>query len=253
MIPMLKMYGGSSGTLKLAALARAVEFLKPFANDSHILAYTSSMTACNQYMNKTRSATLCYICSSQNSKFFTNRKAVISQADCSTMLSKCFFFFNITIELFGVARDFLENIGSQNTSNWQQLGSFIKTNYAYMEKSGIPSLLSSYKKSIDQIQKQKSANQICARSFRLHKDPIFGAVEGLMESVQFLLNSSSISSSTSTARGMQITSSVQDPFIGDVAILQPSDNMFVSYDGTQGSTLSNTGGYTPMNLSLIFP
>ena len=42
---------------------------------------------------------------------------------------------------------------------------------------------------------------------------------------------------------------------GDVAVLRPTDNMFTSFDGIQGSPLSveNTGNAKAMNMSVCFP
>lgn len=224
--------------------AETVSILQPF-NDSRVMTlFKSQSDTCLTHMLKVRAAALCYICSNENAKYFANGKAVVSQADCGLMLNACLPFFKTASVLMESSSNYAKSLKERSASNWALGDSIIELNNQ-LKRANLPYLISQYETSTNASSKLQVGNQICARTFRLHKDPIFAAMENMVKQLNELL-------AMGGGRVLQLTTE-GDPFVGDVTILQPTDNMFVSYDGTQGSTLANTVSSVPMNLSMIFP
>lgn len=199
---------------------------------------TPEVQKCWDFLIKTREAALCYACSKQNSNYFTSQKALLSKDDCDSMLLNCGDFFRVTLAKILAVNP--KSIKSAATK--QNLLAF----RAYVEKSQLATLFVQW----DIPEKTKSAaSSLCARLYTIYKEPLFKlfldmetAIQNDKNSKGRLLQSDPLASSLST-----------NPFEGDVAISQGSNNMFEAFDGAKGTPqhVQNTH-YQQMNLSLQF-
>ena len=264
-------------TVLSPALAQAALFnLAPFTNSTLISAYLNNITSCWGYLEKARNASLCSVCSKNNSQYFFNGKAIVSQADCTSMLNACSSYYDITATLLASANAFTKDastwIGSVSFgANIIQLSGFVTDLIDKMFKANLTGLLTSYKSSTGNS-KVLTGNKICSRVFRLHQSTLFEVMDKVLAVVNFLVNAiSGLVVQTDLAQLKELApapannyvsfnrrvledSPEFNPFEGDVVILQPTDNMFVSFDGAQG-TQTGTGNtaHTPMNLTTCFP
>lgn len=71
----------------------------PF-NESIFSKLESELSTCSKFMEDSRGAALCSVCSGSSSKYFINSKAAITQPQCSAMVAACGIFF---LDAFAIA------------------------------------------------------------------------------------------------------------------------------------------------------
>ena len=204
------------------------------------------MQRCWNHLNHIRDVATCFVCAKENRKYFHKGKAIVSEADCDKMLVECQDYISLNSDYITS----LWNATSELKPDPRKLGpDSIKEFYAYMKKANVSGLIKAYR-----TEKRNSkgrrifGNQICARMMRLTHPPIISAVAQTLETVgnDFGLSDSS--------RNLESVTFDGNPFEGDVAILSPVDNMFVSYDGGKGTGQDVlSGNFKPMNFSVCFP
>ena len=269
------------GGISIQQANQALTLLAPFRNSALLSNFNDSINTCWSFLEKARNATLCYICSNQNSQYFLNGKAIVSQSDCGKMVTACLNYFDFSSTLLLSSEQFVKSTNTWNArpsfgANITQLSGFVTSLANLMVKSNLKSLLTSYKVQTGD-DKIRTSNQVCARILRLHQSQLFDSMDQILLIVNFLVKEISrtatiddyppklrlavksrfepSSSSQTDRRLLQDTSSTENnPFEGDVAVVQSIDNMFVSFDGAQGTSLgTGNTAYTPMNLTTCFP
>lgn len=130
------------------------------------------------------------------------------------------------------------------------------------------SRFSTFTKTADSSSDTNKEDAFCSISLKFDSFPLFVKIlpllEGPIEQLKILLNQIGAQARQLLRRKPLLNSnwrllsnsepSSDSPFAGEVAILNPTDNMFTAFDGAQGTTLHNNDqSRKPMNMSLIFP
>ena len=205
--------------------------------------YCSRMDDCWQSLMQARDASLCYVCSKENQRYIYQGKLIVTEEDCGSIMSKCYPFFADTLLYFDTLKSQRLNLDAK-----RKLADLLQN----MEKAHLHRLIEKYAfETKHQQDSQQTANQLCARLIRVHKAPLFETIKALQEVV----------ARTSPASGNRVlqcndqnSNAFTDPFIGDVSILRPTDNMFTSFDGAHGTTLHwDNNNFRSCNMTLKFP
>lgn len=232
-----------------------------FVNETVVEESIKNMEKCWGYLKKARDIAICYTCLPNNEQYFHKGKAIVSEDDCNLMLGDCGSFFKDLI-LFVESASTLKPPEVKG-NNWREkFEDKIKVIVKSMNKAEISSLFHKFSLESEKPKKQGFANELCARLFRLHRDPLFGLIGDLVAEVKTLFkkeksefeNKLDDSYKKEKKRLLSLENLNDNPFSGDVVVYSNADNMFVAYDGSKGSTLENAGKKAaPMNLSLTFP
>lgn len=258
--------------LSLAFFDELIVATTPFTSKKLLNDFKIQTNSCAVQIEKARSAASCYICSKQNSKYFYNMKAIITEQDCGIIMAACFKFFDLAIGLIKIADEFVASIGPKRILP-SKLTYAVRNLSISLNHSNITSLLITYKTETNAAKKQAAANQICVRLVRLYLDPVYLSIKnvsaeidtdlkqvvGARRLLQAAVTSTSASSTTSTVSSTA-TGTASDynydesknPFVGDVAVNQPGNTLiyFNGYSSTSHNYQS--GEYYSMNLSIIF-
>lgn len=200
--------------------------------------FKKATETCWNFLKTGRNALLCYLCSSENPDYFAHKKALLQPSDCSSMLNSCHKFYVMAIrEISKTNPESVKNVQTQ---------AHLKKFNEYVKFSNLEELLYRYNSKRPCVE---VANQLCTRLYNVYKKPLFELFSGLLVELK---------KSDSHSRNLQgdllnpLLST--NPFESDVAILNPSDNMFTAYEGAKGTAQTfEHSSYKPMNMSMTFP
>ena len=238
-------------------------FLKRLQDESwNISAETQQ---CFEHLTAMRRSAICSICSANFKQYLVENKAAISKEDCKATIHKCASVIKESAFLISGFKNFTEKPG---------LKSFFAQPEFKNVKDRINNFLNSQNlKTLTKIIDRNSTEsngllpvQICETFLTLVRPTMFNSVNNILsildthltEMLQAVANARMLKLRfASPSRNLQDDSSlVQTDFVkpDTVVLLKPSDNLFTSVDGRQGTTLhQESTSQKPMNLSLIFP
>ena len=256
----------------------ALAAVKEIGDPAFVADFLTSTQMCWKRIQKARNATLCYVCSKDNPRYFFAGKAIVSQDDCNSILGSCLRFFSLSVKVIAAAKRFTEELRpcTRETPDCDQpkrdsFKAYVERTNDGLLKANIPGLITDYSAQVRLLSKQAVGNQICARIIRLHQQPLFINLDVMLSIINYEVGKLTGSATPADIPGPEVyaalAGSVQkgkrrildgegefNPFMGDVSILQQQDNLFVSFDGVQGSSQGvGSTAYTPMNLSTWFP
>ena len=234
-------------------------FYKRFNDESVRANVVASAQRCANHLTKVRSKALCFVCSGSQQNYFFRSKAIVTQQHCSSMVRECEDFFRYSVDLIqGMA--VLGTVLGSASSNWGELNNG--------EKRKIDEFNEIFARFIVKLKNAKLVNilaakgvsaevdaQLCARLFMLRKPSFVKIMAFLYSFVNKYIGEFVKVADIWSGRKLESTSDFSEqPFEGDVVILRPTDNMFTSFDGVQGSSLSNDNSASKaMNLTTCFP
>lgn len=102
---------------------------KQYLNSTKLAEHKVNSDKCWEHMSKLRNASLCYLCSAVNYKYFFQNKGLVQMEDCSAMLNVCsphFSIFASFLVLFnGISSHFAQhNLDSKFTAAFDQSAFF---------------------------------------------------------------------------------------------------------------------------------
>ena len=245
----------------LRLLNSSLSELRIFKDKRFLNQFKFRMDSCWVKLQRARNASLCHTCSKSNSQYYFNGKAIVSQDDCSDIVKSCAFFFKSAVNIIESAKNFFENEKTIKTTDIYKIQ--IENLDKELVRSNLKSLLNNFSMQVnDTTQMQQVSDEICARVFQLHTDPLFETVKTVLKEVEEEVKATiSVVDGTST-KGSEppripnhfFSLPDNNPFTSDIVVFRQADNIFVSFDGNLGTKIhANSGSVRPMNLTLDFP
>ena len=250
------------------------EILAKLTSDGHQASAKANADECFAFYAAARSSSLCSRCALDQAdhlvKIGGENKFAVSENFCSRMMAECEPHLSDLADISGLFKPKTGPISELsklvNVSHMPKLMTADKK----LQFKEILSALSSWKEATSDASKTNLSDRICAMTVSLSKEALLIAYVHQLSDVldRLLHNLNQIGSTIKTIsrslgqfgifsmyRSLGETCADFAQTGGDVAVLRPTDNMFTSFDGIQGSPLAveNTGNAKAMNMSVCFP
>jgi hypothetical protein len=259
---------------------KELEFLVKLLDEQKMVNFHDALWKCTNHLKVVRNSALCSICAGDSRDYFfqLTDKAAVSMPACVAMMGNCDNFFNKTMSLVKGSMK-LGRRTANLIEDEDQHAKWIATLSDKVDTTEIIQGLARLNDTLSRTEKDNIYSSLCGYLFRLVKKPM---VEELVPLIEYLSRKLlAILDDFSSARAQEealasralfgrneasreLVYGNSNPLArnltgeglleGDASVLKPTDNIFTSFEGSQGSSQFHEHHPTrPMNLSLTFP